>query len=105
MEIFLGCNKNKMPQTTTKASQLTFYIVAAMLVVLVALLSISIFKTNSLSSNIRDSCVVTGAATGTCKFTDPTKDEFSLNKFLNYFMLAITVIVLAIVVARNYLLG
>jgi hypothetical protein len=94
-----------MPQTTTKASEITFYVIAAMLVILLVLVSISIFKTNSLSSNLRDSCACANGATGFCKFTDSTKDEFSLNKTLNYLILAISLIVLIIVIARNFLLG
>lgn len=93
-----------MPQTTTKASEIAFYVVAAMLVILLALVAINIYKTNSLSSNMRDACTCTGETTGMCKFTS-SDDQFKLNKTMNYLILGITIIVLIIVVARNFLLG
>jgi hypothetical protein len=96
-----------MPQTTTKASEITFYLTAAMLFVLVVLLAVGTWKTNSLSSNSLNSCscTTTVGSGDACKFLDSNKDQFGLNKFINIANLVIAVITLIIVVARNFLLG
>jgi hypothetical protein len=95
------------PQTltnTSKASSVVFYVAVAMLVLLLILVAISIFKTNSLSANMRDECSCTSVA-GDCKFVASVKDEFSLNKYLNYGMLAITLIVIIMLIVRHFTLG
>jgi hypothetical protein len=95
-------DKTKMPQTTSKASEIMFYVICFMIILTLAFGLTNLFKVNSLSSNLKNSCTCTG---GSCDLRAGNSDPYGLVKVMNYLIAALLLITLGLVAARNFLLG
>jgi hypothetical protein len=74
-------DKTKMPQTTSKASEIMFYVICFMIILTLAFGLTNLFKVNSLSSNLKNSCTCTG---GSCDLRAGNSDPYGLVKVMNY---------------------
>ena len=91
-----------MAQTTTKLSEILFYLICFLLLVALAFNLVNLFKVNSISTNLRQSCTCTG---GSCDLVPGNSDPYGLVKVMNYLILGLLLFATGLVVARNFLLG